>query len=109
MAGDVVSFWEAVSSLGPYIGAGGITAIVVAYLGTRKAPQQSNSQRPQDAMSAGIGAMLADHFALERLTAEIAGTRAALEVIGKGIHRYCDLMDITQAFGRLREQDREKE
>lgn len=96
---DKVTLAEAFAWLGPLFGAGGMTAIIVAYFGTKK--PRADGPAPGHQPSLGIGAILADHFAIERLASEMNRVADSQEKIAAGINRYCDLMDITQALDRL--------
>ncbi len=102
---DKVTLAEAIAWLGPLFGAGGLTAIIVAYFGTRK-PRDAQHTAQQSGM-AGIGAMFADHFAMDRLASEMKRVADAQEKVAAGINRYCDLMDITQALDRLHARDKD--
>lgn len=91
------------------LGTGGLTAIIVAWLGARRPKPEPSVQA---SASLGVGALLADHYAIERLTNEMRRLADANEQLARGVNRYCDLMDITQALGRLRQYapaDRESE
>lgn len=96
----VTSITDALGWITPLIGAGGLTAIVVAYLGTRKPAQIPPSE------SVGISALLADRFAMERLANELSRINDNLAQIARGMDRYCDLMDITQALDRLHKTEK---
>jgi hypothetical protein len=102
---QAVSLWDAIAFLGPLIGGGGITAIVVAWFGTKK-PKAADE--PVAGQSIGIQALLADHFAMERFTNEVKRMADALEDQSKAINRMCDLLDISRAVQRLRDNDRER-
>lgn len=94
---DATTVFGSVEWLTPLIGAGGLTAIVVAWLGTRK---------PNPTSSAGIQTLLADHVSVDRLANEMRRVADGLEDISRGVNRYCDLMDITQALDRLHRHDK---
>lgn len=100
---DKVTLAEAFAWLGPLFGAGGLTAVIVAYFGTKK----PRTDVPAPSAMGGIGAILADHFAIERLASEMNRVADAQEKVAAGINRYCDLMDITQALDRLHRRDKE--
>lgn len=91
------SLVDSINWLLPFVGTGGLTAIAVAYLGSKR---PRTPAAPQNAM-AGIGALLADHYSIERLTQEMRRLADANENLARGVNRYCDLMDIRQALGRL--------
>lgn len=96
-----------IESLGwfPYLfGGGGITAIVVAWLGSKR-PAPPASPSPNTFAAAGIGALLADHMSIDRLTNEIRRLADANERLSGGVNRYCDLMDIAKALERLQHQN----
>lgn len=102
---DANALSDSISWLFPYVGTGGLTAIVIAWLGSRR-PAPSEPKNSQLHAAAGIGALLADHYAIDRLTNEMRRLADANEQLARGVNRYCDLMDITQALGRLhRERD----
>ncbi|MGD9766602.1 MAG: hypothetical protein AB7U62_03080 [Pseudolabrys sp.] len=96
---NAVTLADAIAWLTPLIGAGGVTAIMVAWLGTRK-PQRS------DPVVTGIQALLADHVSVNNLANEMRRVADGLEHVQRGIHRYCDLMDIAQALDRLHHHDK---
>lgn len=81
----------------PLVGGGGLSAVLVAYFGSKR-PRPEPA--PTSAM-AGIGAMLADHYSIDRLTNELRRLADANERLAAGVNRYCDLMDISQALERL--------
>lgn len=89
-----VTLAEALGWLGPFIGAGGITAIIVAWLGTRK-------PAPKQEAIAGFQALLADAASINSLAHEMRRLADSMEKVERGIARYCDLMDIAQALDRL--------
>ena len=94
---EAITLWEAFKFLGPLVGGGGITAIAVAYFGSRR-PQV---QKPDAAASVGISALLADHMAMERFTAEIRRLADAAEDLAKVGSRLADMTDIAAALERL--------
>lgn len=96
---SAITVAEALSWLIPLIGGGGLTAIVVAWLGTRKPHPLEPQPGPL-----GIQALLADHYAIDNLTRQLDDMNRNLEGISRGINRYCDLMDIAKAVGRLNAQ-----
>lgn len=100
---DHSQFTEGIGWLFPFVGTGGLTAIVIAWLGSKR-PQSAPQGAPQAQIhaAAGIGALLADHYAIDRLTNEMRRLADANEQLARGVNRYCDLMDITQALGRLK-------
>lgn len=91
-------FHEALNWLVPLVGGGGLSAVLVAYFGSKRPRQETP---PHTAAVAGIGALLADHYSVERLTNELRRLADANERLAAGINRYCDLMDITKALDRL--------
>lgn len=95
-----ITLGEAVSFLGPLVGAGGLTAIVVAYFGSRKPNAERN-----DAPSTGISALLADSSSINRIAEELRRLTDAVEEVGRAGNRACDLMDISRAIERLRPHD----
>jgi hypothetical protein len=95
---EAITLWEAFKFLGPLVGGGGITAIAVAYFGSRR-PQLP--QKADPAPSVGISALLADHLAMERFTTEIRRLADAAEDISKVGGRLADMMDIAAAVERL--------
>ena len=85
----------------PLIGGGGITAIVVAWLGTRK-PQAALN--PPETI--GIKALPGDRFAIDSLSREMKKLNDNLGDVSRGINRDCDLMDITRALDRMHRDDK---
>jgi hypothetical protein len=77
------------------IGGGGITAIVVAWLGTRK-PHALN---PPETI--GIQALLGDRFAIDSLSREIKRTQRQPRRCFANHQSHCDLMDVTRALDRM--------
>ena len=108
---DHSALTDSIGWLFPWVGTGGLTAIVIAWLGSRR-PAATEPKQSQLHAAAGIGALLADQYAIDRLTNEMRRLADANEQLARGVNRYCDLMDITQALGRLhrdrdtRERDR---
>ena len=96
---DAITLWEAFKFLGPLVGGGGITAIAVAYFGSRR-PHPAT--KPEAAASVGISALLADHMAMERFTTEIRRLADAAEDIAKIGSRLADMTDIAAALDRLK-------
>lgn len=92
---------DALSFLMPFVGTGGATAIIVAWLGTRRKPQNEPDKAPQ----IGIQALLADHLAMERFTNELKRLADAAEEIARHGDRLLDVMDIARVVGRLRRGD----
>lgn len=99
-AQDAITIWEAVKFLGPLVGTGGVTAIAVAYIGTRRS--KSDDSKPDKAPALGIQALLADHMAMERFTNEIGDLKDEIKDLNKTISRIGDMMDISAAVKRLR-------
>lgn len=95
-----ITLGEAITFLGPLIGAGGITAIVVAFFGSRK-PSSGEPSATQSA-SAGIGAILSDSTSINRMAEELRRLTDSIEQASRSIDRACDLMGISQAMNRLR-------
>lgn len=62
--------WEVVTTLLPYIGAGGFTTIVVAYFSFRKEMSKGRQGDPEHA-GTGITALLADSGSIEKLVLSI--------------------------------------
>jgi hypothetical protein len=89
---------EAINWIIPLVGGGGLSAVLVAYFGSKRPRAET---QPHTAAVAGIGALLADHYSVERLTSELRRLADANERLAGGINRYCDLMDIAQALDRL--------
>lgn len=92
---------DALSFLMPFVGTGGATAIIVAWLGTRRKPQGEPDKAPQ----IGIQALLADHLAMERFTNELKRLADAAEEIARHGDRLLDVMDIARVVGKLRRGD----
>lgn len=69
MANNLTS-WEVITTLLPYIGAGGFTTIIVAYLSFRK-EQSKGRQGDPDRAGTGITALLADNSSIEKLVISI--------------------------------------
>lgn len=67
-APDPSAFWQALASLAPLVGGGGISAIIVAFLGYRQSVQRGGKPAavPPEATLA-IGALYADRDVLERI------------------------------------------
>ena len=92
---------DALSFLMPFVGTGGATAIIVAWLGTRRKPQGEPDKAPQ----IGIQALLADHLAMEPVTNELKRLADAAEEIARHGDRLLDVMDIARVVGKLRRGD----
>lgn len=92
---------DALSFLMPFVGTGGATAIIVAWLGTRRKPQSEPDKAPQ----IGIQALLADHMAMERFTNELKRLADAAEEIARHGDRLLDVMDIARVVEKLRRGD----
>ena len=92
---------DALSFLMPFVGTGGATAIIVAWLGTRRKPQGEPDKAPQ----IGIQALLADHMVMERFTNELKRLADAAEEIARHGDRLLDVMDIARVVGKLRRGD----
>mgnify|MGYP000712203078 FL=1 len=92
---------DALSFLMPFVGTGGATAIIVAWLGTRRKPQGEPDKAPQ----IGIQALLADHLAMERFTNELKRLADAAEEIARHGDRLLDVMDIARVVEKLRRGD----
>lgn len=92
---------DALSFLMPFVGTGGATAIIVAYLGTRRKTQGETERPPQ----IGIQALLADHMAMERFTGELKRLADSAEEIARVGARLADMMDIARAMERLRRHE----
>lgn len=90
---------DAIGFIGPLVGAGGFTAIVVAWLGTR---QPKTPAKPDHPASVGISALLSDSTSINRISEELRRLTDALEEIGRAGNRYVDMMDIMRAVERLR-------
>ena len=84
----------------PLIGGGGITAIVLARLGTPK-PHAALNQ-PE---TIHIQALLGDRLAIDNLSREMKELNDNFGDISRGINRYCDLMGITRALHRMNRAD----
>jgi hypothetical protein len=95
---DAITLYEAFKFLGPLVGGGGLTAIAVAYFGSKR---PKPAERPEPAPSIGIQALLADHMAMERFTGEIRRLADAAEDLAKVGGRLADMMDIAAAVERL--------
>jgi len=95
-----ITLWEAFKFLGPLVGTGGITAIVVAWLGSRR-PTEHHDQDVNKASSLGIQALLADHLVMDRFVNELRRVADVGEDLVKLGNRYCDLVDIDRAVERL--------
>lgn len=100
---DAITIWEAVKFLGPLVGTGGITAMAVAYIGTRRT--KPDDSKPDKGPALGIQALLADHMAMERFTNEIGDLKDEVKDLVKAINRACDMMDISAALKRLQKND----
>ncbi len=100
---QAVTLYEAIRFLGPLIGGGGLTAIAVAWLGSRRG--KTEDRKPEHPPTLGIQALLADHLAMERFTTEIRRQAEATEDLTKAINRACDMMDISAALKRLQMHD----
>lgn len=92
---------DALSFLVPLVGTGGVTAIVVAWFGSRKTADAPPDKPPQ----IGIQALLADHMAMERFTGELKRLADSAEEIARVGARLADMMDIARAMERLRRHE----
>lgn len=91
---------DSISFLSPLVGAGGFTAIVVAYLGSKR---PKTADRPEGA-TIGISALLGDSASINRIAEELRRLTDAVEEVARAGHRHADLMDISRAVERLREK-----
>jgi hypothetical protein len=98
-ASDSITLYEAVKFLAPLVGGGGLTAIAVAYFGSRR-PKLADQVEHRSG-SVGIQALLADHMAMQNFTAEIKRLADAMEDLAKATNRRADLLDIARAVDRL--------
>lgn len=99
---DPITLWEALKFLGPLVGTGGVTAIVVAYLGSRRPAAPSDTgDGAHKAASLGIQALLADHLMMDRMVNELRRLADVGEDMVRVGNRICDLMDIVGAIERL--------
>lgn len=72
--------WDVVTTLLPYIGAGGFTTIIVAWISFRSAQAKGRQGEPEKA-GLGISALLADSSAINRLALAIeSGTLEMKEI-----------------------------
>lgn len=96
---EAITLIDAVKFLGPLVGSGGVTAIVIAWIGSRRPkPPPVPDVKPAQL---GIQALLADHLAMERLIAEIKRLADAAQDLAKAGNRLGDMMDIARAVERL--------
>jgi hypothetical protein len=102
-AADPITLLDAVKFLAPLVGTGGLAAIAVAWIGSRKAPPPAD--RKHEA-SIGIQALLADHMAMDRLVNELRRLADAGEDMVRAANRLGDMMDISRALERLRGDER---
>ena len=84
----------------PFVGTGGATAIIVAWLGASKAAERGG-QGSAD-RHPGIAA---DHLAMELVTNELKRLADAAEEIARHGDRLLDVMDIARVVGKLRRGD----
>lgn len=98
-----VTLGEAITFLGPLIGAGGITAMVVAWFGSRKSRADQGATGTQSG-AVGISALLSDSAAVNRMAEELRRLTDAAEHLARSVDRACDAMDLSQAVKRLRER-----
>lgn len=89
---------DAITFLSPLVGAGGFTAIVVAYLGTRKPKAAEKADGPA---TVGISALLGDSASINRIAEELRRLTDAVEDAARAAHRHVDMMDIARAVERL--------
>jgi hypothetical protein len=94
---------DAISFLSPLVGAGGITAIIVAFFGSRR---PKFADKP-DAATVGISALLGDSASINRISEELRRLTDAVEEVGRAGHRYADLMDISRAVERLHRSEKD--
>jgi len=99
---DAITLVEALKFLAPLVGGGGITAIAVAYFGAKR-PKPPD--KPDPAPGVGIQALLADHLAMERFTAEVRRLADGVEDLVKVASRIGDMMDISAALKRMADHD----
>lgn len=98
---SAITLGEALSFLGPLIGAGGVTAMVVAWFGSRKPSADTGVPITQPAV-AGISALLSDSTSINRMAEELRRLTDAVEHAARAVDRSCDLMDISRAVNRLK-------
>lgn len=96
---DAISLVEALKFLAPLVGGGGITAIAVAYFGSKR---PKPAEKPEPAAGVGIQALLADHLAMERFTTEVRRLADGIEDLVKVANRLGDMMDISAALERIK-------
>ena len=91
---------DALSFLVPLVGTGGVTAIVVAWFGSRKTADAPPDKPPQ----IGIQALLADHMAMERFSGELKRLADAAEDIANLGSRLANMIELARAVDKLRER-----
>lgn len=102
MAADpnAVTLYEAIKFLAPLVGTGGLTAVAVAYFGSRR-PKPAEPIETRSG-TVGIQALLAAHLAMQNFTAEIKRLADAMEELARATNRRADLLDIANAVDRLK-------
>lgn len=104
---DPANLPDALQLILPLVGGGGVTAIIVAWLGRKNAKESPN--QPQVPQQLGIQALLADHMAMTNFTMELKRLSDAMEDAVRLGNRVCDLIDITNAVERLQMKQRKNE
>lgn len=89
------------SHVSGWIGAGGISLILVAFLAyaTKRLDLRKADKQPEQAVA--IQSIFAEHFANERLNTEIAALRGAIEELSHNINRFCDRIDMVQVWNQF--------
>lgn len=84
-ASDPLTFWQAISALTPLIGAGGISAMVVAYFAYRAAAREGKPARLGPVTQTGLAVLVADAPAIEALGMAIGRLATAAELLAKKV------------------------
>lgn len=105
MATPDTTFWQAVGALSPLVGGGGITAIVLAWLGYKKSVSSGGKQTFPQESTLAIGALYADREILERAALGLEGLSHAIKSLNECING--DGMDELRKLRRALEDDTE--
>lgn len=93
---DEVTLREAITWVGGAIGTGGITAILVAWLGTKR----PRDEAPTTPVVTGIGALLADRSSIDALADEMRDVAHQMSRLADGIFRFIERQEQLDAQAR---------
>lgn len=84
-ASDAVSLVEALTALGPLIGAGGVASIVTAVLGYRAAMREGRKPALDPGTQMGLATLFTDRVAIEQAAAAVKALVVVLEKVAHAV------------------------